>query len=336
MDPLTNSLAAFALSRTGLGRLTRHGEFVIILSANLPDLDVLAVPGSWTNLLSFVGGPLHSIAAAPVLAGLAATTLWLFCRRKADLLKVWLLALAGVVLRLALDLTSVSGIQLLYPLDRTWFHLDLLPWFDPWLFLLLLCFAFWPWLSYLVNFEMGIREIAGRGVAFATLLLAFAYTGYRASNHAEALSIVQRHNFGAEAPLHEICFPDSYSLVRVHCVIETESYFANIDYFTNRDFDAGAAQLLRRQQPTIWSAAQLESSWYRQIADRLRAPYWTVFPADFPAGATEMVMRDLVLAPEPHSRFRLRLLMDAQERLREESLVVDLQEFGRFESTRRP
>ncbi len=336
MDPVTNSLAAFALSRTGLGRLAPHGEAAIIVAANLPDLDVLSVLASWGNLISFTGGPLHSVLAAPLLAALPPVLLWLFRRREMPFVKIWALGLAGLALRLALDLTNTGGIQLFFPFDRAWLHLDILPWFDPWLFLLLLGFAFWPWISYLVNVEMGIREVAGRGAAFATLLLAFGYIGYRASNQAEALSVVRNHNFGGETPLRETCFPDTYSLVRVHCVIETDSYFANIDYFTDEDFDAGDAELLRRQTRPASREAQFQSVWYTRLFRRLRMPYWTAFPADFPAGAHEVEMRDLVLAPEPHPRFRLRILMDAEDRLIEESLVVDLLEFGEFEVIREP
>lgn len=334
MDPLTNSLAAFALSRTGLGSLTRRGEVAMILAANLPDLDYLSVPFSWGNLFTFVGGPFHSLAVAPVLAAGLAALLRLGTRKPTSFLRLWLLSLAGIGLRLTLELTNVDGIQLFYPFDRAWLHLDVLPWFDPWLFLLLLCYAFWPWISYLVNIELGIRKAAGRGFAYVALLLAFGYVGYRAANHAEALSVISDFSYGGEVPLREGCFPDTFSLVRVHCVIETDSRFANIDYFVGEDYDATEAQLLKRQSGPVWQVAQFQSYWFQQLSDRLRMPHWTVFSADFPTGAHEAVMQDLILAPEPYPRFRLRILLDAQERLLEETLVLDLRELGRYELTR--
>ena len=63
--------------------------------------------------------------------------------------------------------------------------------------------------------------------------------------------------------------------------------------------------------------------------------YWTVFPADFPPGAREAVMQDLILAPEPYPRFRLRILLDEKDGMIEETLVVDVWAFGRTESTKR-
>lgn len=335
MDPLTNSLAAFTLSRTGLGRLSRRGEAALILGASLPDLDYLSVPFSAVNLFSFVGGPFHALVAAPLLAAGLAALLRLHSRQPIGFARLWLLGLAGIGLRLTLDLLGVDGVQLLYPLDRAWFHLDTLPWFDPWLFLLLLGYAFWPWISHLVNLEMGIRKAAGRGFAFVVILLATSYVGYRAANHAEAISVIANFSYAGSVPLREACFPDTYSLARVHCVVETDSHFANIDYFVGENFDAMEAQLLKRQKQPVWQVAQFQSAWYQQLSNRLRMPYWTVFPADFPAGAHEAVMQDLILAPEPFPRFRLRILLDSRERLLEETLVVNSWGFDRFETTLR-
>ncbi|MCC6262036.1 MAG: metal-dependent hydrolase [Bryobacterales bacterium] len=335
MDPITNSLAAFALSRTGLGRLSRRGEAALILGASLPDLDYLSALFSPVNLFSFVGGPFHALLAAPLLAAGLAALIRLNSRRPIAFARMWLLSLAGIALRLALDLLGVDGVQLLYPFDRAWFHLDILPWFDPWLFLLLLGYAFWPWISHLVNLEMGIRQATGKGIAFVVILLAAGYVGYRAANHAEAISVIANFSYAGNVPLREACFPDVYSLVRVRCVVETDSHFANIDYFVGENFDATEAQLLKRQNQPVWQVAQFQSAWYQQLSNRLRMPYWTVFPADFPTGAREAVMQDLVLAPEPYPRFRLRILLDSRERLLEETLVVNTLGFDHFESTLR-
>lgn len=336
MDPLTNSLSAFVLSRTGLGKLSPRGELAIILGASLPDLDFLSVLVSPVHLVTFVGGPLHALIAAPFLAVGLALALRLRSAKPISLLRLSALALAGILIRLALDLCNVDGVQLFFPFDRSWFHLDMLPWFDPWLLLLLLCFAFWPCISYLVNVELGIRETAGRGFAFVTILLACAYGGYRAANLAEAINTVSNHSYGGEVPLREACYPDEYSLARMHCVVETDNQFANIEYFIGEYFDATEAQLLKRQNRALWQVAQFQSAWYQQVSERLRMPYWTVFPADFPTGAKEAIMRDLILAPEPYPRFRLRILLDQRERMLEEAFVVESREFGSFERSRTP
>ncbi len=58
MDPLTNSLAAFTLARTGLGRLLPRGDLVMIAAVHLPDLDLLSL------LLSLRLGPAVEHAGA--------------------------------------------------------------------------------------------------------------------------------------------------------------------------------------------------------------------------------------------------------------------------------
>jgi hypothetical protein len=232
---------------------------------------------------------------------------------------------------LALDTLPVHGVQLLYPLSDEWFRAGILPWLDPWLLCLLLLFAFWPLLSYLVNVEMGIRKTAGQGLAVATLLLTMAYCGYRAGNMAEALNVLPNHNYQGELPLREACYPDLYSLARVHCVVETDTAMAEVDYFPGETFDATEARILKKTTRPQGQLAQYQSGWFRQMEPRLRMPYWTVYPAGFPADANEAILSDLWLAPEPYPLFRLRVLLDAQDRLLEESLRIELGEWKQLQ-----
>lgn len=324
MDPLTNSLAAFTLGRTGLRKLAPHGGAILIAGANLPELDILSVLADPPRLLSFVGGPFHSFVLSPLLAGGLALAIWLVTRKKLPLPRVYALALAGILLRLALDLLPVHGAQSLYPLQEDWFALGILPYMDPWLLLLLIVYAFWPLLSHLVDLEMGVRKAAGQWLAFATILLAAAYGGYRASNIAEATEIVQNHSYANEPPFREQCYPDPFSLVRVHCVVETDSQMVEVDYFTGEDFDATEATIHRKQPRPEWQVAQLQSRYYRQIEPRLRMPHWTVYPAAHPAQGSDVVMRDMVLAPDPYPLFRLRLFLRADEMLTRENFQIEL------------
>ncbi len=336
MDPLTNSLAAFTLARTGLGRLLPRGDLVMIAAVNLPDLDVLSLLASPAYLLTGVGGPLHSVAAAPVLAAAFAAGLWLLSRRTLSLIRLFVLSLAALALRLVVDLMPVYGVQLLYPFSDAWFRAGILPYMDPWLLCLLLTFAFWPLLSHLVNVEMGIRKTAGQGLAVATLLLAGVYCGYRAGNIAEALSVVPNHSYGGEVPLREACYPNQYSLARVHCVLETDTGMVEVDYFPGDSYDATEARILKKTTRPQGQLAQYQSEWFRQLEPRLRMPYWTVYPAGIPADANEAILSDLWLAPEPYPIFRLRVLLDSQDRVLEESIRIELWDWKQMEAVRQP
>lgn len=334
MDPLTNSLAAFTLARTGLGRLAPRGDLVMIAAANLPDLDLLSLLLSPAHLLTFVGGPFHSLVAAPILAGLFASVLWAASKRSLPLARLFTMALAALLLRLVLDLLPVYGVRLFYPFQDDWVSLGVLPYWDPWLMLLLVVFAFWPLISYLVNVEMGIRRVAGQGLAFFALLLVAGYCGYRGASIAEALSVIPNHNYQGEVPLSEACYPNLYSLARVHCVLETDSQFAEIDYFPGESFDATEARILKKSGGGRAQLAQYQSAWFRELEPRLRMPYWTAYPASFPAGAHEAILSDLVLAPEPYPLFRLRVLLDVEDRVLEESVRIELWDWKQWDAVR--
>lgn len=324
MDPLTNTLAAFTLGRTGLRSLAPHGTAVLIAAVNFPDLDWISTLVDATNVLAFVGGPLHSLVLAPVWAMLVAGLAWLLSGRKAPVQRAYALALTGLLLRSFLDLLPVFGVQSFYPFDTSWHAWGVLPFADPWLLLLLITYTFWPLLSHYVDMEIGVRKTAGQGVAFLTLLLAAAYCGYRAGNIVEAQSIVRNHEYGNEPSVREQCYPDLFSLARVHCALETESQMVEVDYFPGEDFDAIEAAVQRKQPKPMWQVAEVQSHTYARIASRLRMPYWAVYPATYPETGSELVLRDLVLAPDPYPLFELRIKLNENEALQSERFQVSL------------
>jgi inner membrane protein len=61
MDNLCHSLVGAALAECGLRRRTRYATFALVIGANLPDIDVLALFGD--NGLGFRRGITHGIPA---------------------------------------------------------------------------------------------------------------------------------------------------------------------------------------------------------------------------------------------------------------------------------
>ncbi len=149
MDNITHSLAGWALGQAGLKTQTRKGLAVLILGANMPDIDVffgwvgwepLAIHRGFTH--SLVGG---IIVMPPVLAAL----LWLLDRWQVARgvgFKSGLRMRPGRLLALAylaalthplLDLLTTYSVQLLSPFSDAWFHADGLFIIDVWIWLLL-------------------------------------------------------------------------------------------------------------------------------------------------------------------------------------------------------
>ena len=149
MDNITHSLAGWALGQAGLKTRTRKGLAVLILGANMPDIDVFFGNAPWDPLAihrgfthGLVGGVL---LMPPILAGL----LWLLDRWQLSrgatfssglpMRFGWLFGLAylGTLTHPLLDLLTTYSVQLLSPVSRAWYHADALFIVDVWLWLLL-------------------------------------------------------------------------------------------------------------------------------------------------------------------------------------------------------
>ena len=149
MDNITHSLVGWGLGQAGLKTQTRKGLAVLILGANMPDVDVFFGWVGWEPLAmhrgfthGLVGGVL---AMPPLLAGL----LWLLDRwqigRGATFKSGlpmrfgWLVALAylATLTHPLMDLLTTYSVQLLAPFSTLWFHADALFIIDVWNWLLL-------------------------------------------------------------------------------------------------------------------------------------------------------------------------------------------------------
>ena len=149
MDNLTHSLAGWALGQAGLKAKTRKGLAVLILGANMPDIDIFFGNAPWDPLAihrGFTHGlPGGVLVMPPILAGL----LWLLDRWQLSRGSVfrsglpmrpgWLILLAylGAITHPLLDLLTTYSVQLFSPLSSAWYHSDALFIIDVWIWLLL-------------------------------------------------------------------------------------------------------------------------------------------------------------------------------------------------------
>lgn len=149
MDNFTHSLAGWALSQAGLKRKTGLATATLVIAANLPDIDAVAVLLGGHQHLAIRRGLTHGpIAMALLPIALTAFMLWLDRwqtrrgKRPASRPPVnmrWLFALAviGTLSHPALDWMNSYGVRLLEPFSSQWFYGDTLFIIDVWLWLLL-------------------------------------------------------------------------------------------------------------------------------------------------------------------------------------------------------
>jgi len=146
IDNVTHSLVGFALAQAGLRRTTRLGTVVLVIGANLPDVDGFAYFfGSREAALHFRRGWTHGVLAMMVLpvllVGLVAG--WARWQQRdrteapVNPRALLLLAVIGVWSHPLLDLLNVYGVRLLMPFSEHWFKADALFILDPWMWVVL-------------------------------------------------------------------------------------------------------------------------------------------------------------------------------------------------------
>jgi len=157
VDNVCHTLVGAACGAAGLNRRTRFGAATLLISANIPDVDVLvfATGSPW---IEFRRGWTHGILAQIVLPVALTGLVWWFDRiRRArgsagDRATVappasaprpfhagWtlLLAFVGVYSHVFLDYLNNYGVRLLTPINWQWFYGDAIFIVDPWMWIMM-------------------------------------------------------------------------------------------------------------------------------------------------------------------------------------------------------
>lgn len=146
MDNLTHALLGAALARTRLGRVSPAASTILVVGANLPDLDVVVrLWGGNAGYLEHHRGVTHGVLGL-VLQGLAlgavaALALRARARRRGEPPPgfggpLWL-ALVALASHALLDLLNIYGLRPWLPFDRRWYYGDAVFIVEPWLWLAL-------------------------------------------------------------------------------------------------------------------------------------------------------------------------------------------------------
>ena len=140
MDNLTHSLAGALLGQMGLKTKTGLAMPTLIIAANLPDIDAVAVLLGGHQHLALRRGLTHgpiAMVLLPVLlwAAMLAWDKWRPNTKRLPVHKGWLLALAyiGTISHPALDWLNSYGVRLLEPFSSRWFYGDSIFIIDIWI-----------------------------------------------------------------------------------------------------------------------------------------------------------------------------------------------------------
>lgn len=278
MDNVTHSLTGFALARAGLDRWCPRATLLLLLSANAPDCDIVALTRGQLAYMEVHRGYTHSLLLLPVMALVSVLVTAALYREKLPWLKAWLVCLIGVGSHLALDWTNSYGIRPLIPFSSRWFHLDLNALYDWTILVALAIAALWPLFSRLVSGEIGSRTPAGRGIARFALLLLVLFDGARATLHARAVEQLESRLYDDLPPVSVAALPLTFNPFRWNGIVETASAYRTMPVDTFDPLDAENAAIYYKPPMTDALENARREEPFRYFLYFARFPVWSQQP----------------------------------------------------------
>jgi inner membrane protein len=293
MDNLTHTLTGLALSRAGLGRFYSRPAVVLMLAANVPDIDIVAAAGGSFNYFVYHRGITHTFAMAPILAVLPVLFVCAISRTMRGWKGAYLLSIIGVLSHLLLDWTNAYGVRLLLPVSAEWFRLDLNSLIDFWIWGVLLLAAVGPLLGRLVSSEIGAQPGSGRGLAWFALSFMLLYDFGRYLTHQRALDILNSRVYQGGPPLRAAAFPISAGNPFLWSGwVEGSEFSMHFTLNVLADFDPSSGTLVHKPEPSPTLQAANQNFTVRKFLEFAQYPLWRVTPVADPEGAQRVDVTD--------------------------------------------
>jgi inner membrane protein len=225
MDNLTHMAIGLFLSRIGLGRWSPLGTPVVLVAANIPDIDIVSSAGGTLSYLEYHRHLTHSLLLMPVMALAAVAVVRLVGRKPVRWAWAFFAALVAVASHLALDWTNVYGIRLLLPFSSEWLRADTTSVVDLWIWAVLAIGIAGPFLAKLVGSEISSTSKKerhhGRGFAWFALIVVLLYDCGRGVLHARATGSLAARMYEGTVPLHVAAMPDPVNPLKWRGIVET-------------------------------------------------------------------------------------------------------------------
>lgn len=319
VDPLTHTATGILLSRAGLKRWTPAATGILVLAANAPDIDIVALSGGPVNYLHWHRNITHSLAAIPVLALLTVVAARLLFRKRILWRAAFAVAVIGIASHLLLDWTNAYGIRLLLPFSGRWLALDQTPLGDPWIWSAALIAFLGPFLGRLVGSEISSGKLKpvhyGRGFAWFFLVFVSLYNCGRYVAHVRAVSVLAARDYQGTAPLRVAAFPTANPW-QWRGLVETGDFYAAADVNLAGDFDPTRAAIFHKPDPDPAMNAARATPPFQEFLQFSQFPFWQVSPdADLDNGK-DVELMDLRFGTPLDPSFRAEALVDAGGHIR--------------------
>ena len=293
MDNLTHTLTGLALSRAGLSRWYARPALVLMLAANIPDIDIVTIAGGPFNYFQFHRGITHSIAMAPVMALLPVLLVCAVGRTMRGWKTAYVLSLIGIASHLLLDWTNTYGVRFFLPFSSQWFHLDLNSLTDLWIWGVLILAFLGPLLGRLVSAEIGAKPGAGRGLALFALAFIPVYDFGRYLIHQRALETLNSRVYKGGPPIRVAAFPLSAGdPFEWSGWVERPEFVMRFSMNLLAEFDPTNGAVIYKPEPSPALDAARQAFIIRKFLEFAQYPLWQVTPMADPEGARRVDVRD--------------------------------------------
>jgi inner membrane protein len=299
VDNVCHTLVGAALGEAGLKRGSRFGAAALMISANIPDLDVLIFATN-TSPVSFRRGWTHGIVAQIALPVLMTGALWLLDRRTSreqdgtpPFHAGWLLLLSyiGLYSHVFLDYLNNYGVRLLTPFDWRWFYGDAVFIIDPWLWLVL---GVGVWLARRrrtpasSTYASRSRDTSRASARFALVIASFYIVAMLVSARV-ARSIVDRQWTDAHGvrPHALMVGPAPISPMTRDVVVDAGNHYERGSFSWPSKLDLNEHIPKNDDRPEV--AAAREDPRIRALLVWSRFPFWTLEPVE---GGTRVTVID--------------------------------------------
>ena len=304
MDPLTHSATGLFLGRAGLNRFCEQAPWILLLAANAPDIDIVTALGGSLSYLHYHRHLTHALVAVPFLALLPVLVVRLFTRKPFRWRGAYVISFLAVISHLLLDYTNIYGIRFLLPFSGRWFHLDLTPVVDLWIWAALLLAFAGPLLVRLVNAEIGARTThAGRGFAIFALLFLLAYNVGRAALHTRAVATLNARIYAGTVPVRVAALPGMGNPLLWRGLAETNEFYSVQDFSLLEEFDPSRGTIFYKAEPGPIISAANRTPVFRDFFTFSQFPLERTTPAQEPEGATRVEAMDMRFGTPPEPAF---------------------------------
>jgi inner membrane protein len=272
MENVTHTIVGLMLARVGLEKTTPRGAAMMMLAANVPDIDGIYYFVDAQRYIEYHRTFTHTVLFMPVMALLAMLLVGAKFSWRAHAA-----AMIGVFSHLMVDWVTFYGIPMLLPFSHYRFRLDIVRLYDPWIAVILFGALFATVLATKLFEERGIGKPGAprRGFAWAALLLFVAFCSGRMLARQRAMERLSAQVYEGARPLRVTALPDSMHPLVWRGIVEGDGFTALTQVDLTRDFDPAAARIYHSAPRSPAIEAALATRPFQVFAEFSESPFAT-------------------------------------------------------------